>query len=152
MQTLEKTLWGLVKSHLPVGCDSQRIETGSTGRGIPDVNLCWMGRDIWVELKIVMGSRVSLRPEQVAWAYRRTKAGGTVWILARDKFDGVRKGKGDRIFIWPGSCAADVLENGIKAEGCYIFDAPFDWDSVMAVLWPEAQKTPLSANREGGAG
>ena len=137
MKVLEKRLWGLLKSHLPKDCDHQRIETGSTGRGIPDVNLCWVGKEIWVELKIVKGTKVDIMPEQCAWHYRRTRAGGTTWILARDKADGVRKGKYDRIYLWKGEHAQEVLEHGINAGNKITWERPFDWDDIVKVLFGE---------------
>jgi len=135
MNTLESTFWGLLKSHLPKDCHAQRIETGSTGLGIPDVNMCWQGHEFWVELKIVKGKRVELRPEQVAWLFRRNRAGGVSWIAARDKADGVRKGKYDRIHIWPGSLSMEVKELGVATPGGYVFEAPFNWDAIINTLF-----------------
>ena len=129
----EKTFWSLFKSHIPDGCDIQRIETGSTGRGIPDVNICYRGHECWVELKIIKGKQVGLMPEQVAWHYRRTRAGGSTFVVARDKYDGPRKGKGDTIHIWPGKDIVQLKEIGITCPG-HIFHAPFKWDLIMGVL------------------
>jgi len=126
----EKNLWALFKKHLPYEVHSQRIETGGTGLGIPDVNLCGNGMETWVELKVVKGRRVMLSPEQVVWHFRRARAGGSSWILARDKADGVRKGKYDRIYLWPGSAAKDVAEHGIK-HPAQVFEAPFDWPAII---------------------
>lgn len=135
METLEKILWSLLKKHLPDKCDFQRIETGSTGLGIPDLNVCHEGQDVWIELKIVKGRQVHLSPQQVAWHFRRWRAGGRTFILARDKADGVRKGKYDRIFIWPGNLGHDVLEKGVAAEGGWVFESPFDWAAVNGVIF-----------------
>ena len=137
MNTLESTFWGLLKSHLPKDCHAQRIETGSTGLGIPDVNMCWEGKDIWVELKVVKGKRVELRPEQVAWLFRRNRSGGSSWIAARDKADGVRKGKYDKIYLWPGSNVIEVKEKGVEAIGGFVFESPFDWDAIIETLFKE---------------
>tara|TARA_R110000803_G_scaffold51850_1_gene106924 strand:+ start:219 stop:623 length:405 start_codon:yes stop_codon:yes gene_type:complete len=133
--TPEATLWKLFRGHLPRGAHAQRVETGGTGLGIPDINICCGGREIWVELKIVSGKQVRLSPEQVAWHFRRTNAGGQTYVVARNKFDGVRKGKGDEIYVWPGSCAIAVQENGIQAEGGQMFTAPFDWDKIMQLIF-----------------
>jgi hypothetical protein len=126
-----------MKSHHPPELDYQRIETGSTGRGIPDVNYCHQGGEFWVELKIVKGRSIDLSPEQVAWHFRRTRAGGKTFIIARDKFDGPRKGKGDIIYIWPGCDVVPLKEKGLDCPGL-VFKAPFDWD----LLWMKLmQKT-----------
>jgi|TARA_Y100000034_G_scaffold68872_1_gene83108 hypothetical protein len=135
MRKSEKTFWRLLKSHLPKGCDHQRIETGSTGRGIPDVNLCKDGVEIWVELKVVIGRSIDLSPEQVAWHYRRNAAGGTTWIMARDVADGARKGKYDRIYLWCGSQSIEVKKQGVDAPGAFVFESPYEWDKIMDKLF-----------------
>ena len=59
------------------------VETGGTGRGIPDDNFCHDGVEGWVEHKIATGWKVDLRPEQVGWIERRRRSGGRVFILVR---------------------------------------------------------------------
>lgn len=61
----------------------QRIETGSTGRGIPDMNGCAAGQEIWIENKKADHWAVEIRPEQVGWIERRVRAGGRVFIAVR---------------------------------------------------------------------
>jgi hypothetical protein len=61
----------------------QRIETGGTGRGIPDMNGCSDGVEVWIETKVTPGWKVVIRPEQVAWAERRFRAGGRVFLAVR---------------------------------------------------------------------
>lgn len=132
--TLESQFWDLVKSHLPKKAHSQRIETGGTGRGIPDVNICYNEIEVWIELKIVKGKKVDLSAEQVAWLFRRARAGGRCWIVARDQADGPRKGKYDRIYAWSGDRAGDVLDYGIEAEGALVWDRPWSWDHIIKEL------------------
>tara|TARA_R110000824_G_scaffold92279_1_gene224047 strand:+ start:252 stop:722 length:471 start_codon:yes stop_codon:yes gene_type:complete len=135
LMTLEATFWKLLKKHLPITCHTQRIETGSTGLGIPDVNLCWEGTELWIELKIVKGKRVELSPEQCAWHFRRNRAGGKSLIIARDKFDGVRKGKSDVIYIWNSSDVLKVQEQGIDCPVAFKFETPFNWDAIVASIF-----------------
>ena len=135
MDKKESNFWNLLKAHLPKTIDTQRIETGSTGRGIPDVNMCKLGKEIWVELKVVKGRKVQLSPEQTAWHFRRTRAGGTTWILARDKVDGGRKGKYDKIYAWSGKYSVDVSGNGIDSENAIVWERPFDWDEIWQLLF-----------------
>ena len=130
----EATFSKLVKSHLPVGAHWQRIETGSTGTGIPDINICFKGKEIWVELKLIKGKRVDLTPTQVAWLMKRAKAGGHTWILARHTYDGVRIGKGDNIYLWKGIHAKTVKENGTASGGYLVWRAPFNWEKIMNCL------------------
>ena len=134
MNTLEKQLWNLLRGHLPQKAHAQRIETGSTGQGIPDVNICHNGLETWIELKVVKGKKVDLSPEQVSWLYVRNRAGGRVWILARDIADGPRKGKYDRLYLWPGSRAVEIFKKGVAADGSVVWNRPFDWLSITKAL------------------
>lgn len=70
------------KDHL-VGVHWQRIETGSTGRGIPDLNGCLAGCELWIENKKADHWAVEIMPEQVGWIERRARAGGRVFIAVR---------------------------------------------------------------------
>lgn len=134
MNTLEKNLWSVMKTHLDKikNVHYQRIETGQTGRGIPDVNIKSSATysDAWVELKVVNGRKVELRPEQVAWHLRRVAAGGRTFILAREKKEGPRTGKVDRLYLWEGGLAVAVLERGLDCPAV-VFNAPFDWNEIF---------------------
>ncbi len=70
---------------LPAGWHGQTIET-TTGRGIPDVNLCGSADgktvEFWLELK-AMHEQPLLRPEQFAWMMRRSAVGGRVGVVHR---------------------------------------------------------------------
>lgn len=71
--------------NLPPGWHGQTIET-TTGRGIPDVNLCGSANgktvEFWLELKAAH-PRPLLRPEQFAWMMKRSACGGRVAVLHR---------------------------------------------------------------------
>lgn len=68
-------------SNRPQAWHVQCIES-TTGRGIPDINLCANGLDIWLEFK-AEGKRPQLRPEQIAWISRREASGGRAFALHR---------------------------------------------------------------------
>lgn len=93
-----------------VGGDWQRIESGLTGGGIPDINACRKGKEIWIELKVVDGRRVKMRPEQVGWHLRRARAGGVTFILAYHE-------RLDVFMYWPGRLAREVKRQGVGAAG-----------------------------------
>lgn len=59
-----------------------RIENGVIS-GMPDVEACWRGRSIFVELKISIKGRVHtpIRNSQIAWSARRIACGGRVMVL-----------------------------------------------------------------------
>jgi Holliday junction resolvase len=84
----EKTFSTWLVKHLRTnGWDVQRIET-STGNGVPDVNCCKNGEELWLELKCLDTVEPILRPMQYAWMLRRVKAGGTCVIINMHKRSG----------------------------------------------------------------
>ena len=80
----EKNLWLLIRDNLK-DFHLQRIETGMTGSGVPDVNGCYAGVEFWLELKDVSANsnKIGLRVMQVSWIARRVAHGGKVFVLAR---------------------------------------------------------------------
>ena len=87
----ESQLWTLIKQHIPKDAHVQRIETGLTGKGVPDLNYCQNGKEIWIELKSIQGNKSQLSPFQIAWIHNRAKAGGNCYVL-------IRKNKEIRLF------------------------------------------------------
>jgi hypothetical protein len=83
MNTQEKTFNNWLRTRMPG--DYMRVEN-ITMQGVPDINCCWEGNEIWIESKIYYPKHKSplLEPEQYAWGTRRTMNGGTVWVLALD--------------------------------------------------------------------
>lgn len=74
----------LIQRNLPQA-DWLRIESGGTGRGIPDLNGCCSGIEAWIECKATEHWAVEVWPEQVAWAERRARFGGRVFLAVRQK-------------------------------------------------------------------
>lgn len=84
---------GRVAKGLAPHVDWQRIESGGTGEGIPDVNYCGRGGvEGWLEGKYqasfpmrhdtpVFG-REGLSASQIEWLWKRHRLGARVWILA----------------------------------------------------------------------
>ena len=107
----ESNLWGRVREAFVLAGHMQRIESGGTAMGIPDVNYCFDGKEGWIELKHgvwpkkgsthCFASQRGLTPEQVEWLSFRAQCGGRVWILLQVSFD---------VLLIPGKCAA--LVNG----------------------------------------
>jgi hypothetical protein len=61
----------------------QRIEN-SSGRGQGDVNAGYMGREVWIELKVMRGNQIEIRFSQFEWARERIKSGLTnMFVMAR---------------------------------------------------------------------
>lgn len=90
----EQKFWSLLKDHVPGHVN--RIES-STSNGAPDVNYCFRGKDIWLELKaeinllvveqeviqIPFGTK-RLRDTQIIWHAKRAQQGGLVLVAIRD--------------------------------------------------------------------
>ena len=79
--TPEQKLWQFLQPMIPG--DLIRIENAA-GVGTPDVNACYQGCEVWLELKVCPRKRLLVRKEQRVWGFRRARAGGTVWVINRD--------------------------------------------------------------------
>jgi hypothetical protein len=107
----------------------QSIETGGTGRGIPDSNYCCSGEEGWVEFKKTSGWKVNIRPEQVGWLLRRSRAGGRTWLAVRRK--------GDQLWLVRGSQAEELLDRGLRdflAPSWEGGPARWDWEAINRLL------------------
>jgi hypothetical protein len=97
----------------------QAIESWSTGQGVPDMNLCLEGSEVWIENKQTSAWALAhpLTPEQVGWIERRARAGGRVFIAVRRQCAaGIRRGPAvDELYIFRPDCArALAATNSIK--------------------------------------
>jgi hypothetical protein len=70
-KTNESKLYALLKKHLK-DVHFTRIES-HTENGIPDVNACYNGKDIWVELKANNSKDLGLSKWQIVWIMKRLK-------------------------------------------------------------------------------
>ena len=124
----EKNLWALLRDNIKE-VHWQRIETGMTGSGVPDVNGCAKGKEFWIELKEVhSGNSLTLRPMQVAWLSKRAKNGGQVFVLARKNnqmklyhIDGIER-------------AQELVKNGYKSDNLLTLDIPYEWEALYTAL------------------
>lgn len=88
MNTGEQNLWTrlnkIMTKYATTNWHANRIETGATVLGQPDVNYCLFGVENNIELKYVDAptSRCILRPSQYQWMNKRAKAGNRCWIIA----------------------------------------------------------------------
>jgi len=124
----EKNLWLLMRKNLP-DIHLQRIETGMTGAGVPDVNGCAKGKEFWVELKeIHSGNKLTLRPMQVAWLAKRASHGGQVFVMAR---------KNNEIKLYHVDSLTgiqELMEGGYKSKALLTLNTPYDWDALNTAL------------------
>lgn len=115
----------------------QSIETGSTGLGVPDSNVCVNGIETWVEFKQTKGWTAGLRPEQVGWIFKRTSAGGRVLIaIRRQTTAGPRKGSAcDELWIYFGKDVRQLHAEGLRGGAVPMVKssggpANWDWDEI----------------------
>ena len=64
----------------PNDADYCRIEN-VVGVGVPDINVCYRGREVWIEAKYVYDELPQIRKAQYAWGMRRASVGGNVYVL-----------------------------------------------------------------------
>jgi hypothetical protein len=115
----ESQFWALLKDKLPGHVE--RIEN-AVGKGTPDVNLCFSGLELWLELKILDdGSRLRKndpRPEQVIWHIKRQEAGGRCFLLGRN----------DTVL------ALFQIQRDLSVYEIWKCSKPFDWQSLFGLL------------------
>ena len=92
-----------------------------------------MGHEFWIEFKETQHWSVSLRPEQIGWLCRRSRAGGRVFIAVR------RAGK--ELWILNGGCAVELREYGLRRCHPSAVLATYgggpkawDWGDILAIL------------------
>jgi len=124
----EKNLWLLLRANLPE-IHLQRIETGMTGAGVPDVNGCAKGKEFWIELKeIHSGNALTLRPMQISWLAKRASFGGQVFVMAR-KNDEIKLFHIDSL-----TGIQDLVKGGYKSKALVTLTIPYDWGTLVSAL------------------
>jgi Holliday junction resolvase len=128
----ESEFWRQVKVGLEAqGAHLSRIEN-TAGSGIPDVNACRGGVEVWIELKIFHGRRLYFRNSQRSWIFRRDAAGGQIFVLAR---------KDERLFLYCGIDCVRVSSSsmvGDKSFSVLDVDLPNPIYSCMKPFkWPQ---------------
>jgi hypothetical protein len=92
----------------------QSVETGGTGRGVPDSNFCLDGAEGWCEFKIATARAVALRPEQIGWILARVRAGGRVFVAVRRLCaPGPRREARDELWLIRGAGARELRQLGL---------------------------------------
>lgn len=119
------------------------IETGGTGRGIPDSHWCRDGRSGWIELKGERrAGRVDLAPEQVGWIDSYRRHGGRADVLVRLRHEGgPRKGVAcDELWLMRGDPRA-IRDQGLTdPSAAWVLGrweggpASWSWETVAKLL------------------
>lgn len=121
MSASEQSLWKWLKrgwDEVPGNrLQYTRVEN-SASSGMPDVEACHLGAQVWLELKVAdrpssPETRVDfkhLRPKQVEFLHNRWLVGGRAWMLLR--VDGLFKS----VYLLPGRDARRVLRGMTERE------------------------------------
>jgi hypothetical protein len=112
------------------------VESGMTGRGIPDSHYCYAGHSGWIEYKVTSAFAVGLRPEQVAWLTRYARYGGACFVAVRRKRKDV-----DELWLIHGEGAASLKQEGLaKVDPAFIAGvftggpAQWSWATIEVIL------------------
>ena len=137
MKTSEQRLWKTLQKPWSRFGKFTRIESPSTEPGIPDVYGVVQGISVWIELKVVDGLVVPLRPDQVAWLVGHAMYGGLGYVVARKK---------QEIRIWNGDDSRYIVKPGgwkdVPPIGSW--SPPYDHrDMLRKVFFP---KKPSASN------
>lgn len=79
MNKPEQQFWKMLCGHLPRGAHRFRIEN-SVGQGMPDANVTFNGKEIWMELKVIEGPCL-IRKYQHIFGLQHSRAGGRVYVV-----------------------------------------------------------------------
>ena len=108
----EVKLWGTIRKKLSPRVHAMRVENLLVA-GPFDVNMSRDGCDIWMELKIMEKSRITVRHSQVNWALARLRSGASnlYFVVWKDGDRG--SGNGD-LLIWNARALLPVIMNARK--------------------------------------
>jgi len=127
-KTNEYKLFQLLKNNLK-NTHFTRIES-HTELGIPDVNACHNGQEVWLELKANSRKDLGLSKYQIVWMKKRIKHGGNVWIMNRPLLD-----KTLRIYS-PSTIDPGSLTSVHGQPTLVLGPTKINWDQVMDLLFP----------------
>ena len=141
---VDGSLRTLFRDHLP-GVFWTSVETGGTGRGVPDSHGLVGGRAFWIEYKWTDGWAVTLAPEQTGWLQRYARQGGRAYIAVRRRTAaGPRSLAADELYLlWGGQAALArrVGLRGIQTSAPHALlgqwsggPARWRWPEVLAIL------------------
>ena len=135
---LESDFWRLLRTNLKREFLLTRVESVSSP-GVPDVHWASLreeGMCGWIELKVIRGNVVKLRPEQVLWILRHAQLNVNAKIMAR---------KNDTIYLWNGRDVSIVAEQGLRSDAPVLtFEKPWNWDDIIQRI-----KLGFDGEREG---
>ena len=141
----ESSLWRLVKNNLPGHlCRIENV----VGVGCPDVNACYKGNEVWLEMKVCKGNFVYFKASQVAWFQQRMKEKGNAKFVIQWNY--YKKGQRvPHLLVVHGHTFLDAQEHWVSmknksirvlvseffTEDSYCFSKPYDWKLVRKAIF-----------------
>lgn len=140
--SIDGGLRGIFHDHLRTGAHWQAVETGGTGRGIPDSNYCIDGVEGWVEFKHTSAWSVGVRTEQNSWHRTRTARGGRTFFAVRRRHLGgkIRGLPVDELWMCAGKYSTQLMNEGLRCPDiCWLGvwsggPSRWNWDTVRQIL------------------
>lgn len=124
---LESDFWKQLRKALIDTCPgvhATRIENTAVA-GVSDVTICFRGREVWTELKVMRRGRLKFRTSQKVWTPLRRAAGGRVFCLARDE--------NAVVYLFHGEiCAAEGDVRGLEILS---IKPPYQWKLLFGTLF-----------------
>jgi hypothetical protein len=114
------------------GCAVERIEN-RVNLGVPDMLVGIGPRFVMLELKaLTRGLAVELRPHQIAFLTRHSRAGRPCFVLVHDAGSTRRP---SMLHLYSGSQALELAEIGIRAAPIMSWpDREIDWPALVELL------------------
>ena len=131
----------LIRGLKPFGFHCQAIETGGTGLGVPDMNICAKGVESWIECKFTKAWSVShISPEQIGWILQRERCGGNTYVAVRRKKSASARLKAyDELWLIDGANVVQLQEVGLRKMPMVLgiwSGGPkgWDWEAIANTL------------------
>jgi hypothetical protein len=114
------------------GCAVERIEN-RVNLGVPDMLVGIGSRFVMLELKaLTRGLAVALRPHQIAFLTRHSRAGRPCFVLVHDGGSVNRKAS---LSLYSGTQALELAEIGLRAAPIMSWpDREIDWPALVELL------------------
>lgn len=134
-------LWDCIKSGMK-DVHWVRVETWQTVAGVPDLNGCLNGVEVWIENKFTDAWAVKIRPHQIGFMEKRRRHGGRTFLMIRRRHSGgPQKGPAvDELWLFNGNDARSVSEYGLdKCKPpllmCSGGPAKWNWKEVRRLVF-----------------
>lgn len=104
----------------------------NTTLGIPDINICYQGTELWFELKVLRGDNIYLEKFQPQFHLSRNRVGGHCYILAGNTEEVVIAKISEPSDIWKGEDVGKFIKFNVNDLPLVIqYTKPFNWREMF---------------------